>query len=391
MGAGVVVALALCGGPAAAQDGGLEADLGTSYALPPGGDVGESTGYVNGGLRLTGSFAPIGYGHVGGYAGLSLTADGSSWASLVAGGSLLAPISSLVSAGFSLTGEAFTVGEPSPYRAATIRFEPEVAVGRGPTALIVRGFAGVGTSEVTALRDVVRRTARGPTIVRVGVDVGSELWAWGGSLMLRHRTGRIAPSAVVEAYQAPQGTYAGGRLSLTVDLEGASVVLEGGAWETPDGPETLFRAGLEVFIGGTGRLLASAGRYAPDPLLDTPVAGSGALGLTARLARFGPAPETSYEIRTGEDGRIVRIVLRAPDATTVSFTGDLSDWRRVPMARTADGWVVELPVTAGAHHYGFLVDGEWHVPEDAPGRSEDEWGGVHATLLVPDVPEREEM
>ena len=38
---------------------------------------------------------------------------------------------------------------------------------------------------------------------------------------------------------------------------------------------------------------------------------------------------------------------------------------------------------SGAHHFGFLVDGEWFVPETATGRVSDEWGRVNATLVVP--------
>lgn len=45
--------------------------------------------------------------------------------------------------------------------------------------------------------------------------------------------------------------------------------------------------------------------------------------------------------------------------------------------------MVEIPVESGAHHFGFLVDGEWFVPETATGRVSDEWGRVNATLLVP--------
>ena len=37
----------------------------------------------------------------------------------------------------------------------------------------------------------------------------------------------------------------------------------------------------------------------------------------------------------------------------------------------------------GVYHFGFRVDGEWYVPEDAPGRVSDGYGQVNATLVVP--------
>ena len=91
------------------------------------------------------------------------------------------------------------------------------------------------------------------------------------------------------------------------------------------------------------------------------------------------------------DTRFVRLVLRSPDAATVSVTGDFTDWSEVPMTRDGELWVVELAVESGAHHYGFLVDGAWHVPADAPGRAEDEWGGMHATLMVAPTDAESEM
>lgn len=367
---------------AAAQEGSLELDLGVSYALPPGGGFGEATGYLNGGLRLAGLFSGSGFGHIGGYGGLSLSESGSSWAAIVAGGGFLAPVSRAVSLGFSLTGEAFTVGSPFPYRAATLRAEPELVLTLGGPILRLRGYGGVGTSEVTVTREFIRDTRWGPIPVQVAVDLVSDLWAWGGGLEMQYPFGNVMPIVALEAYEAPQGTYAGGRMGLQVQLGDAAIRVEGGAWDTPDGVDGMIVAGLEVLVGDGSLFIADGGRYGPDPLLDTPVAAAAAAGYTQRLARLVPQPETTYEVLTAGQATTVRLELRSRDALTVAVAGDLTQWQEVPMVRGADGWVVELPVEPGAYHYGFLVDGAWYVPPDAPGRVEDDWGGVHATLIV---------
>ncbi len=58
-------------------------------------------------------------------------------------------------------------------------------------------------------------------------------------------------------------------------------------------------------------------------------------------------------------------------------------WDGIPLLREEDDWIIELPVERGVQRFGFLVDDEWYVPSDAPGRGRDEWGGEQATLIVP--------
>ena len=52
------------------------------------------------------------------------------------------------------------------------------------------------------------------------------------------------------------------------------------------------------------------------------------------------------------------------------------------MAMIDGRWAVELSVPEGTHHFGFLVDGDWFVPVDAPDTVPDEWGRRNATLVV---------
>jgi 1,4-alpha-glucan branching enzyme len=75
--------------------------------------------------------------------------------------------------------------------------------------------------------------------------------------------------------------------------------------------------------------------------------------------------------------------LKRPEADSVSVMGDFTAWKPVPMRRQGGTWVARTPLEPGLYHFGFLVDGEWFVPEDAPGRVTDEFGRVNATVAVP--------
>ncbi len=61
-------------------------------------------------------------------------------------------------------------------------------------------------------------------------------------------------------------------------------------------------------------------------------------------------------------------------------------WRGSPLPLERDGtrWTLELSVEPEFHHFGFLVDGEWWIPEGVQGAVPDEWGRVNATMVVPD-------
>ena len=97
--------------------------------------------------------------------------------------------------------------------------------------------------------------------------------------------------------------------------------------------------------------------------------------------RFGAEQPQTYRIEEGAPAQ-VRFHLEAPNATTVELVADFLDWESLPMLRGADGWVVTVLVEPGLHRFGFLVDGTWHLPDEIPGRTIDEWGREQATLVV---------
>jgi len=82
----------------------------------------------------------------------------------------------------------------------------------------------------------------------------------------------------------------------------------------------------------------------------------------------------------------VRLMLRAPDATSVAVTGSFNEWdpENLELTRGEDGLfyiVVLLP--RGRHEYMFVVDGsEWVTDPAAPLNSDDDFGRPNAILDV---------
>src|SRR5262249_50334864 len=67
---------------------------------------------------------------------------------------------------------------------------------------------------------------------------------------------------------------------------------------------------------------------------------------------------------------VVQFVYVAPQASKVFVVGDFNGWdaTKTPMVRAANtgAWSVTLPMTAGRHLYGFVVDGTWAADPSAP-------------------------
>ncbi|MEJ2481961.1 MAG: hypothetical protein P8049_02290, partial [Gemmatimonadota bacterium] len=236
----------------------------------------------------------------------------------------------------------------------------------GATTVRLVGRGAIGRSRVPVNR---------------GSDVLTDLWSWGGRLELWNRLSEVEPRIRVEAYTAPQGDYYGVGGGLRVAVGGSLWDLDLSLWETPNGSEFLFALGLFLPLGPDLALRGDGGRYAPEPLLDTPAAGSAGAFLSWTAARFGDDEPTLYLIEEGAPAH-VRFHLRAPDATEVKLVAEFLAWEPLPMHEADEGWEVAVPVEPGLYHFGFLVDGEWHVPTDAPGRTKDEWGRDQATLVV---------
>ncbi len=149
---------------------------------------------------------------------------------------------------------------------------------------------------------------------------------------------------------------------------------------------------LTIPLGGAWSTELAAGRSGPDPLLNSPAGVDASLTLTwnaLTVSTSAPPLYTLSEAPAGDptalkgEPREVLFRLQHPGAESVSVIGDFSDWRPLPMRREGAAWIVQARVTPGVYHFGFLVDGEWYVPEEATGLVTDEFGRANATLVVP--------
>jgi hypothetical protein len=348
------------------QRGSLLLDGGLSYSLPPASASAESTPYLFLGARLG---LPLGYRaswSLSGATGLSLISEGSSWLSLRTAALGSVPVSGVLWLDWSLGGEVFSVGDPYPYDAALAEVEPALRLALGPTTVRLVGRGSVGRSRVT-----VNRSS----------DVVTDLWSWGGRLEFRHRLPAIEPRLRLEGYAAPQGDYYGIGGGLRFSIDGSIWDLDLSVWETPAGSEFLLALGLFLPLSPKLAFSGNGGRYAPDPLLDTPAAGSAGAFLSWTAARLGDEEPAVYWIEEGTPAN-VRFHLDAPDASVVELVAEFLAWEPLPMLHGDEGWVINVPVKPGLYRFGFLVDGSWYLPDGAPGRTMDEWGREQATLVV---------
>ena len=348
------------------QRGSLLLDGGLSYALPPASVSAESTPYLFLGARLGLPLGDRASWSLSGSTGLSLISEGSSWVSLGTSALGAVPISSVLWLDWSLGGEVFWVGDPYPYDAALVEAEPAVRLALGATTVRLVGRGAIGRSRVT-----VNRSS----------DVVTDLWSWGGRLELWHRLPAIEPRLRLEGYAAPQGDYYGIGGGLRFSIGGSNWDLDLSTWETPTGSEFLLALGLFLPLSPKLAFSGNGGRYAPDPLLDTPAAGSAGAFLSWTVARLGVEEPPLYWIEEGTPAN-VRFQLSAPDAIAVELVAEFLAWEPLRMLQGDEGWVITVPVKPGLYRFGFLVDGSWYLPDAAPGRTMDEWGREQATLVV---------
>lgn len=369
----------LCVGAAAAASAQTEVTLevGASQMGAPLGLQAESARFGILGMRVS-HYVPQGSG-----ASLSLlagrTLGGSTrgdFLTLSTGGTLAARWTPAWRAAFDARVVAFGVRAPYPYRALVLEGGPTLKASRGPLEARLSLLGGIGESRLE-----VWRVPGGPT--RVFED---ELWRIGGTGEVFVGRGAARVGAAGGWHDTPGGVFSsgGGRLLFAGDW--GVVQIQGDVWRTPTGTETT--AGITMVISlAEWSLRAFVGRSEPDPLTlaESSSMGGGFLvghDLAHRgRTREAPGPYT-FVASTGGATR-VRFELRAPsDAGAVELLGDFTLWEAVPMGNVGGTWIVEVDVRPGTHHYGFLVDGEWYLPDDVGDVVPDEWGRQSAVLIV---------
>lgn len=340
-------------------------DAGVSHARPPADvDIEPATYALVGGRIIAG---PV-FGSL--YGGLATDPDVADWV----GGQLGVWLQSAGTGrlGWALTGiaSAFSLGDPTPYKAATAKLIPEARLSAGRSAIVLRGYGGIGRSDVT------------DNSLTPPASVVSDLWMYGGGLELSHPFGGVQFWTGVEAYGSAGGSYyaayAGSMGSISGMLWGLGLKL----WDTPGDVELAFNINLAVPLGMRWSAELSAGRSGPDPLLNSPAAVDGSLVLSWNAYSPGPEPQALVTLSDG-DATAAMFRLEYDGAERVSVIGDFSGWEPIAMRREGGHWVALVPVDPGLYHFGFMVDGEWYVPESAPGKVIDEFGRSNATLVVP--------
>src|SRR5688572_25725199 len=85
------------------------------------------------------------------------------------------------------------------------------------------------------------------------------------------------------------------------------------------------------------------------------------------------------------NGRMQSFCFAAPTAMSVQLLGDFTHWQQKPinMQKGTDGiWRASVELSPGAHHYGFLVDGEWRDDSECVLRVQNPYGGQKAVRQV---------
>ena len=119
----------------------------------------------------------------------------------------------------------------------------------------------------------------------------------------------------------------------------------------------------------------------------------GVAGALAGRALSGP-PNAAHTVASAtartDTVHIVRFVLMAPSASSVSLVGDFNDWQRgaTPLrpAGAAGVWAVSVPLPRGLHQYAFIVDGTRWTPDPATSTTvTDDFGTTTSVIAVGDA------
>jgi len=361
-----------------AQGGELSVEIGGSTLRPPSGVDGEAARFLAAGIRAM-RFTDNGSGILvsflagraleGGAGGdfYSGNVEGTAWRRLGGGWS----------GGMEVRGFGFEVVEPFPYRALGVEGGPILRFSARNLTAEVRGSAGSGWSRAELVR-----YAEGPA-----EEVEDDLWRYGAAAEVLAGSSRLMAGFSAGIHESAGGTFKSGGIRVLAGGDGPVVELRLDAWQTPMGTETT--GGLAFLFPVDGwSLRGFLGRTEPDPLtLAEPGGGTGGILLGRRLIGSDPLPSPRpplHEVLRSSDG-VAEVVIRVRPprgAREVRLLGDFTLWEPVAMRRNGNRWLVELEIPEGIHHFGFLVDGVWFLPEDAPDAVPDEWGRKNATLVI---------
>jgi len=347
-----------------AQDNRVYVDAGVSHARPPAGVDLDPATYALLGTRF---FAGPAFGSL--YGGIAADANSADWIGGQLGARYRLKRTDKITWGVTGIVSAFTLGEPTPYEAITARVIPEARFSSGQTAFVLRGYGGIGRSDVTDTRqDSV-------------ASFVADLWMYGAGFEATRPIGRVRTWLGADAFEAADGFYTSAYVGSLGSLASTVWIAELRLWSTPGDIEPEVRISLALPFTSRWSAEVAAGRSGPDPLLGSPagVDGSAVVSWSVIAPRAEPPPVVTIGER---DPTSVTFRLEGVNAESVSVLGDFSDWQPLPLTRRGKEWSGVVAIEPGLYHFGFLVNGEWYVPEHAPGKVTDEFGRLNATLVV---------
>jgi hypothetical protein len=363
---------------AAAQVRELSVEVGGSTIQPPAGVEGDPGRFLSAGLRAM-KYDANGSGVFASFlAGLSLEeATGGDFFSLNLEADAWRPFARGWWGGVELKGFGFEVREPFPYRALGFEGGPSLRFSSPNLTATVRGVGGGGWSRT----QLVRYADGPPTLVE------DALWRYGVTAEVLAGARWVLGGISGGIHESLGGTYRSAGIRVLAGGRGPALEVRVDAWQTPLGGEVTGGMAFVLPLGGWS-LRGFFGKTEPDPLtLAEPGGGGGGILLGRRLLGSGPPSPRDpplHEILDREEG-VARIRVRMtppPGTQVVQILGDFTLWEPVSMRREGKEWVVDLEIPAGTHHFGFLADDAWFLPEQAPDTVPDEWGRRNATLVI---------
>lgn len=371
-------------GSALAAQSDVTIEIGASQVGPPIGLEAESARFLVGGLRAS-HWGTSGSGVFGSLlAGRTVgDANGGDFLTANFGGTMAQQWVPSLRGALDVELLAFGVQAPYAYRAVTVEVEPSVTFAFGPAALELAGIAGTGSARV----ETTVRTNTGTVAARYLFE--KQLARVGGTAELRLGTGPVRFGVAGGVHGTPEGSYTSGGGSLLFAGNWGALQVRGDVWRTPAG--TQGTGGLSLVLPLSGwSVRGFFGRSEPDPLtLAEPGSASGGLLLGRSLVSrpVGGARRQPWQlVSLTAAGATVRLSIEAPaGARSVALLGDFTLWDARPMQLRDGRWEIELEVPTGTHHYGFLVDDEWYVPDDTRDVVPDEWGRRSAILVIEGV------
>lgn len=219
-------------------------------------------------------------------------------------------------------------------------------------------------------------------------QVDGPLTIYGGGVRAGHALGPAWVTLEAEALEVTNGALDGGywtgMVQARLPIRSVQLHLSGSVQDNPLETEWGYAATLGWPVTDGVVLQAAAGRTVTDPLYGTEGSFSASLGVAWRVGRRAMNAPVPF-VRPGEwveGGRRVEFHLRAPRASDVALAGDFTGWEPMAMERSDGGWLARVVLAPGVHHFGFIVDGEWTLPANAPGVVEDGWGRSNASVVI---------